>query len=197
MRFFCSPFSLAFTFWHSLPSSRCHIPADLHLRLLKPAQSASGRVSLVSTMAAASSQPKTEDEWRKLLTPDEYRVLRQKATEPPGTGEYEKFSPAGGCFVCRGCKAPLFPASSKFKSGCGWPSFDKAYKGQVKAVLDLSGGMKRWEIICKSCGGHLGHVFSGERYTETNERHCVNSLSIKYQENEPSPSLETETLRPE
>ncbi|KAL8275918.1 hypothetical protein Esti_000180 [Eimeria stiedai] len=130
-------------------------------------------------------------------TTDEYRVLRKKATEPPGTGEYDAFSPKTGCFVCRGCGAPLFPATSKFKSGCGWPAFDMAYKGQVKALLDLSGGMRRWEIVCNACGGHLGHVFTGERLTQTNERHCVNSLSIRYQQNEPSPPLETEILRPE
>ncbi|KAL8426679.1 hypothetical protein Efla_005936 [Eimeria flavescens] len=129
---------------------------------------------------------------------DEFAVLRQKATEPPGTGrsaerEYEEFSPKSGCFVCRGCGAPLFPASSKFKSGCGWPAFDMAYKGEPNP----NGGMRRWEIICSACGGHLGHVFKGERLTPTNERHCVNSLSIRYQKAEPSPALQTETISPE
>ncbi|CDJ31998.1 selR domain-containing protein, putative [Eimeria mitis] len=189
-------------------------------------------------MASSTFQQKTEEEWRQTLTREEYRVLREKATEPAGSGEYDRFTPSSGCFVCRGCLSPLFPASSKFKSGCGWPAFDRAYKGKVKAVLDLSGGMRgclsplfpasskfksgcgwpafdraykgkvkavldlsggmrRWEIICSTCGGHLGHVFNGERFTDTNERHCVNSLSIKYMENEPSPPLETEVLNPE
>ncbi|OEH80042.1 peptide methionine sulfoxide reductase B5 [Cyclospora cayetanensis] len=145
--------------------------------------------------AADRSLPKTDEEWRGLLTQEEYRVLRGKGTERAGTGEYNKFYPAVGCFVCRGCATPLFPAKSKFDSGCGWPAFDSAYKGKVTALEDLSMGVKRWEIICNTCGGHLGHVFFGERFTSTNERHCVNSISIKYQKEEPSPLLETELLK--
>lgn len=82
-----------------------------------------------------------------------------------------------GHFVCRGCKTPLYSAKAKFDSGCGWPAFDKCYKGSINTHVDSSMGMRRVEITCATCGGHLGHVFEGERMTDTNERHCVNSVS--------------------
>jgi methionine-R-sulfoxide reductase len=90
-----------------------------------------------------------------------------------------KFSYAAkeGHFVCRACNAPLYSAEAKFKSGCGWPAFDKCYKGAVATKTDSTFGMRRVEILCGTCGGHLGHVFEGERMTPTNERHCVNSVS--------------------
>ncbi|CDI76640.1 selR domain-containing protein, putative [Eimeria acervulina] len=87
-------------------------------------------------MTTSTFQQKTDEEWRQILTREEYRVLREKATEPPWSGEYNSVYPSSGFFVCRGCLSPLFPASSKFKSGCGWPAFDRAYEGKVKAVLD-------------------------------------------------------------
>lgn len=125
----------------------------------------------------------TEDEWRKRLTPEEYYVLRQKGTERPGTGEYDGVYPKGEAyFACRACGNPLYTARSKFASGCGWPAFDKCFKGAIETQVDRSFGMKRVEILCQNCGGHLGHVFEGERMTPTNQRHCVNSLSIRYVE---------------
>ena len=81
-----------------------------------------------------------------------------------------------GHFVCRACRAPLYSARAKFDSGCGWPAFDKCYKGSVDIKTDVSFGMRRVEILCANCGGHLGHVFEGERFTKSNERHCVNSV---------------------
>jgi len=138
-----------------------------------------------------------ESEWKRKLTQAEFQVLRMKATEPIGSGEYNSFFPKSGAFLCRGCNAPLYPAASKFACGCGWPAFESAYKGQVKALKDMSFGTLRWEIVCRSCGGHLGHVFNGEGFTSTNERHCVNSLSIRYSKAEPSPPVETETLDPQ
>ena len=122
-----------------------------------------------------------ESEWRAQLTPFEYKVLREKGTEPRG-GEYDGFYPKAGegHFVCRGCKNPLYSAEAKFKSGCGWPAFDKCYKGGVKTIEDNSYGMRRIEILCARCDGHLGHVFVGEGMTKTNERHCVNSASVKF-----------------
>ena len=109
-------------------------------------------------------------------------MLREKATEPAGSGEYDGFYPKAGegHFVCRGCKNPLYSAEAKFKSGCGWPAFDKCYKGGVKTIEDNSYGMRRIEILCARCDGHLGHVFVGEGMTKTNERHCVNSASVKF-----------------
>jgi peptide-methionine (R)-S-oxide reductase len=101
-------------------------------------------------------------------------------TEPAGTGEYENFLPEYGYFACRVCKSPLYSALAKFHSGCGWPAFDKCFKGAVNTSVDESTGQTRTEITCGKCGAHLGHVFEGEHMTETNERHCVNSLSLMY-----------------
>lgn len=114
--------------------------------------------------------------WNK-LTPAEQRVIEQKGTEPPFTGEYENFFQKG-MFVCRRCNQPLYSSAAKFHSGCGWPSFDDTLAGAVKRVPDVDG--HRTEIVCGNCGGHLGHVFEGEGFTAKNIRHCVNSLSIRF-----------------
>ena len=108
------------------------------------------------------------------------RVLRQKGTEAPYRGEYTKFYPTGGHFVCKGCASPLYSAAAKFESGCGWPAFDKCYHGAVRVKVDRSHGMQRVEILCGRCGGHLGHVFPHEGRAESGERHCVNSVSLQY-----------------
>eukprot|EP01061_Rhynchopus_euleeides_P043703 TRINITY_DN7634_c0_g1_i1.p1 TRINITY_DN7634_c0_g1~~TRINITY_DN7634_c0_g1_i1.p1 ORF type:complete len:168 (+),score=33.15 TRINITY_DN7634_c0_g1_i1:63-566(+) len=123
---------------------------------------------------------RTDVEWRARLTNEEYRVLRQGSTERAHVGEYNKFQPKTGYFACRGCDAPLYSAGSKFPCSCGWPAFDKAYKGFVATSADTSLGMNRTEITCAMCDSHLGHVFTGERMTDTNQRHCVNSISIVY-----------------
>ncbi|CAM9807465.1 unnamed protein product [Pylaiella littoralis] len=143
---------------------------------------------LPSKMAAKNPAPasydvvKTDAEWKAELTPEEYAVIRNKGTEGASTGEYDKFYPEKheGYFACKACKHPLYSAESKFKSGCGWPAFDKCFKGSVVTETDNKFGMRRVEIMCGSCGGHLGHVFEGERMTPTNERHCVNSVSVKF-----------------
>ena len=123
---------------------------------------------------------KTDAEWKKELTPEQYRVLREKGTEAAGSGEYHDFKSVTGHFACAACKAPLYSAQSKFDSGCGWPAFDQCFVGALKTNVDSTHGMKRIEIVCASCGGHLGHVFEGEKLTKSNERHCVNSVSIKF-----------------
>ncbi|TVR86572.1 MAG: methionine-R-sulfoxide reductase [Saprospirales bacterium] len=111
------------------------------------------------------------------LSPEEERILLHAGTEMPFSGEYNDFN-ARGTFVCRRCNNPLYHSSDKFDSGCGWPSFDDEITGEVVRRPDPDG--RRTEIICGNCGGHLGHVFTGERFTEKNTRHCVNSLSIRF-----------------
>lgn len=113
------------------------------------------------------------------LSPEEAAIIEKKGTERAFTGEYWNFK-GKGTFICRRCNAPLYRASDKFDSGCGWPSFDDELPGAVKRYSDRSFGMVRTEIVCAHCDGHLGHVFEGERLTAKNVRHCVNSLSIRF-----------------
>jgi peptide-methionine (R)-S-oxide reductase len=121
----------------------------------------------------------TDAEWRELLTPEEYRILRQAGTEMRGTGEYDHVFTAG-TYVCKACGLPLFSSDAKFDSGCGWPAFFEPYDGlHVTEHVDTSFGMRRVEVRCKRCGGHLGHVFPDAPQTPTGMRYCINSASIE------------------
>ncbi|KII87515.1 hypothetical protein PLICRDRAFT_112991 [Plicaturopsis crispa FD-325 SS-3] len=131
---------------------------------------------------SSNGLPKSDTEWRAVLSPEQFRILRQKGTEAPGTGKYDKFSEPG-VYACAGCGTPLYKSATKFNSGCGWPAFFDAIPGAVSRHEDSSMFMKRIEITCTKCGGHLGHVFQGEGFdTPTDERHCVNSVSLSFKE---------------
>ena len=111
------------------------------------------------------------------LNDEEIRIIENKGTEYPFSGKFNDFY-EDGIFTCRKCNAELYKSEDKFKSGCGWPSFDDEIEGAVKRVPDIDG--RRIEIVCASCGGHLGHVFEGEGLTPKNTRHCVNSVSLDF-----------------
>lgn len=124
---------------------------------------------------------KTDDQWRRELTPEQFRILRQKGTERPFTGAYNDFK-GKGTFVCAGCGAPLFETATKYNSGCGWPSFTApAAPDAVAEHRDHSHGMERVEVTCANCGGHLGHVFP-DGPAPTGERYCINSVSLDFKE---------------
>jgi peptide-methionine (R)-S-oxide reductase len=131
----------------------------------------------------AAQVAKSEEEWRKELSPEQFHVLRQAGTERPFGPAYEEFKQQGaGTYVCGGCGAELFSSKQKFDSHCGWPSFyDPANATNVVLREDNTLGTKRIEVLCARCGGHLGHVFKGEGYaTPTDTRYCINGVSLKF-----------------
>lgn len=123
---------------------------------------------------------KSEEEWKAILTPEQYHILREKGTDRPGdygyTQHFEK-----GTYYCAACDAQLFKSDSKYESHCGWPSFDNAIKGAVEFTVDRTHGMIRTEITCSSCGGHLGHIFDDGPKETTGKRYCVNTTSIRFE----------------
>lgn len=124
---------------------------------------------------------KSDTEWQKELSPEQYAILRESGTERPFSGKYNMHFEEG-IYKCGGCGEPLFTSESKFDGHCGWPSFDKEIEdGKILEVKDTSHGMNRTEILCANCGSHLGHVFD-DGPTETGLRYCVNSLSLDFKE---------------
>lgn len=121
---------------------------------------------------------KSDIDWKKELTDEQYRILRKKGTEMPHSGVYNLHFEKG-TYCCAGCHELLFESHTKFDAHCGWPSFDQSIEGKVGYVSDKTLGMIRTEIICKTCDGHLGHVFN-DGPTKTGTRYCVNSVSLKF-----------------
>ncbi len=123
---------------------------------------------------------KTDQEWREQLTPEQYHILRQAGTERPFTGEYVD-TEEDGLYACAACGNPLFSSDTKFHSGSGWPSFwDVISQGNVETHEDLSHGMRRTEILCARCGGHLGHLFPDGPRDQTGLRYCINSAALEF-----------------
>lgn len=134
----------------------------------------------VAKKESAAKIQKTDAEWKKELTPEQYEVLRKKSTERAFTGKYYNHFEKGK-YVCAACGNVLFNSDAKFDSDCGWPSFDQAIKGSVIYKEDTSFGMTRTEVMCAKCGGHLGHVFDDGPKETTGKRFCTNSVSIKFE----------------
>jgi peptide-methionine (R)-S-oxide reductase len=143
---------------------------------------ANKKLTLVQSNAFQPEFVRTEDDWKKDLSEEQFRVLRLKGTERPFTGKFDKHFQAGK-YICAGCGASLFVSDSKFNSGCGWPSFDAPVEDHnITYIPDHSHGMTRIEIVCTKCGGHLGHVFD-DGPTNTGLRYCVNSASMEFSPN--------------
>ena len=151
-----------------------------------PAAHAEG--TAMETAKEAPAQPdkpvkKTDEEWKKELTPEQYYILRQSGTERANGQVYQEFKKQGaGTYFCAGCDAELFSSKTKFDARCGWPSFyDPSKAKNVKTVKDVSLGMVRVEVRCAVCDGHLGHVFEGEGFnTPTDQRYCINGIALKF-----------------
>jgi peptide-methionine (R)-S-oxide reductase len=127
---------------------------------------------------------KTEKQWREQLTDEQYRILRQAGTERPFTGKYVDME-EDGTYMCAGCGNPLFSSQTKFHSGSGWPSFwDVTSQGNVELREDNSLGMRRVEVVCAQCGGHLGHLFDDGPRQQTGMRYCINSAALHFQPEE-------------
>ena len=136
----------------------------------------------INSLYLLPMMPTNEEEWKKKLTPEQYKILREKGTEAPFSGKllHEK---RDGMYKCAACGNPLFASNAKFDSGTGWPSFDEALPGAVKFVDDSSHGMKRTEVVCAQCGSHLGHIFD-DGPTQSGKRYCMNSVCLEFGEEE-------------
>jgi len=134
-----------------------------------------------------SARDRNDEEWKKVLSKVEYTVLREKWTEKPFTGEYWDHKEKG-VYKCAGCGIELFSSETKFDSGCGWPSYyDAIDKSKIEEKIDITQGMRRVEVLCKNCGGHLGHIFNDGPRDKTGLRYCINSVSLDFEKKEWTP----------
>lgn len=154
-----------------------------NILLLKPALRNNVKQQLPRFLSQVNMS-KSEEDWKAILSPQQFRVLRQQGTEAPYTGEYNSSPPTEtGVYECVACANPLYKSLTKFNSNCGWPAFYEAIPGSIRVLRDDSHGMVREEMRCSQCDGHLGHIFRGEGYKNpTDERHCVNSICLKFKE---------------
>ena len=136
-------------------------------------------VLFIGSISAQEKIIKTDAEWKNILTPEQYQVLRKSGTEPAFSGEYDHFYEKG-IYYCAACNTPLFTSKSKFDSGSGWPSFDNHIRNNVGFHEDTKYGITRIEIICNVCSGHLGHMFMDGPKKTTGKRYCVNSIALKF-----------------
>ncbi|PFH58039.1 hypothetical protein XA68_14242 [Ophiocordyceps unilateralis] len=181
-------FSLLSRIFHRNPAPRRFLLASPRSTTNLRSMSILGALFGSSASSSSSSSSKmtypdqrSEDEWRAVLSKEQFRILRDKGTEPAGSGSFDAHYPEQGVYSCAGCHKPLYKANHKFKSGCGWPAYFDSIPGAVTRHEDRSLGTTRTEIVCSNCGGHLGHVFKGEGFpTPTDERHCVNSISLTF-----------------
>jgi peptide-methionine (R)-S-oxide reductase len=134
------------------------------------------------TKLAKEKMKQSENEWKKKLTSEQYHILREKGTEAPFSGKYVEFDKKGK-YTCAACGNELFSSDTKFDSSCGWPSYYDAKKDAVEFTEDLSNGMKRIEVTCRKCGGHLGHIFD-DGPLPTKKRFCINSIALNFKEKE-------------
>ncbi|MDY6764971.1 MAG: peptide-methionine (R)-S-oxide reductase MsrB [Halobacteria archaeon] len=126
-----------------------------------------------------SELPETEEEWRGVLSEEEFKILRERGTEPRFSGEYVNKN-EDGTYVCAGCGAELFSSETKYDSGCGWPSFYDGEQENLEFREDTRHGMVRTEVLCKNCGGHLGHIFN-DGPEPTGKRYCINSVALDFE----------------
>ncbi|MBI2550275.1 peptide-methionine (R)-S-oxide reductase MsrB [Candidatus Woesearchaeota archaeon] len=124
--------------------------------------------------------PKTESEWKKKLTPEQYHILREKGTELPFSGKYDTFFDKGN-YKCAACGTILFTSETKFDSGCGWPAFFAANEKSIITHNDFSLGIHRIEVMCRKCGSHLGHVFDDGPKAKGGKRYCINSVALRFE----------------